>query len=168
MGKELIAHSIHALSARRTANFVRVNCSAIPADLMEAEFFGYTAGAFTGALKNGKMGRFELADEGSIFLDEVNLLTPSIQPKFLRVLQEMEIYNGKPIVYSLGNFVFGSSIPKTALLKVELSGDGGWEHGVESQAVGGESQAVEEESQPAVKVTMIPCTSSAGYTRLAQ
>ena len=91
MGKELIAHSIHALSARRTANFVRVNCSAIPADLMEAEFFGYTAGAFTGALKNGKMGRFELADEGSIFLDEVNLLTPSIQPKFLRVLQEMEI-----------------------------------------------------------------------------
>ena len=84
------------------------------------------------------------------------------------VLQEMEIYNGKPIVYSLGNFVFGSSIPKTALLKVELSGDGGWEHGVESQAVGGESQAVEAGSQPAVKVTMIPCTSSAGYTRLAQ
>lgn len=90
-GKELIAHSIHALSPRRSANFVRVNCSAIPAELMEAEFFGYTAGAFTGALKKGKVGRFELADGGSIFLDEVNLLTPSIQPKFLRVLQEMEI-----------------------------------------------------------------------------
>ena len=90
-GKELIAHSIHALSARRSANFVRVNCSAIPAELMEAEFFGYTAGAFTGALKKGKLGRFELANGGSIFLDEVNLLTPSMQPKFLRVLQEMEI-----------------------------------------------------------------------------
>lgn len=90
-GKELIAHSIHALSPRRSANFVRVNCSAIPGELMEAEFFGYTAGAFTGALKKGKVGRFELANGGSIFLDEVNLLTPSIQPKFLRVLQEMEI-----------------------------------------------------------------------------
>lgn len=90
-GKELIAHSIHALSSRRNNNFVRVNCSAIPAELMEAEFFGYTAGAFTGALKKGKIGRFELANEGSIFLDEVNLLTPAIQPKFLRVLQEMEI-----------------------------------------------------------------------------
>lgn len=90
-GKELIAHSIHSLSPRRSANFIRVNCSAIPGELMEAEFFGYTAGAFTGALKKGKVGRFELADEGSIFLDEVNLLTPSMQPKFLRVLQEMEI-----------------------------------------------------------------------------
>lgn len=90
-GKELIAHSIHTLSARRAANFVRVNCSAIPAELMEAEFFGYTPGAFTGALKKGKLGRFELANGGSIFLDEVNLLTPAIQPKFLRVLQEMEI-----------------------------------------------------------------------------
>lgn len=90
-GKELIAHSIHALSARRSANFVRVNCSAIPAELMESEFFGYTAGAFTGALRKGKAGRFELANGGSIFLDEVNLLTPTIQPKFLRVLQEMEV-----------------------------------------------------------------------------
>lgn len=90
-GKELIAHSIHALSPRKSANFVRVNCSAIPAELMESEFFGYTAGAFTGALKKGKLGRFELANGGSIFLDEVNLLTPTMQPKFLRVLQEMEI-----------------------------------------------------------------------------
>lgn len=90
-GKELIAHSIHILSARNTGNFVRVNCSAIPAELMESEFFGYAAGAFTGASKKGKVGRFELADGGSLFLDEVNLLTPTIQPKFLRVLQEMEI-----------------------------------------------------------------------------
>lgn len=90
-GKELIAHAIHAISPRRTANFVRVNCSAIPSELMESEFFGYAAGAFSGASKKGKLGRFELADGGSIFLDEVNLLAPTMQPKFLRVLQEMEI-----------------------------------------------------------------------------
>lgn len=90
-GKELIAHAIHTASARRSANFVRVNCSAIPAELMESEFFGYAAGAFTGASKRGRVGRFELADKGSIFLDEINLLTPTMQPKFLRVLQEMEI-----------------------------------------------------------------------------
>lgn len=90
-GKELIAHAIHAMSPRKAANFVRVNCSAIPAELMESEFFGYTAGAFTGAAKKGKIGRFELANGGSIFLDEVNLLTTTMQPKFLRVLQEMEI-----------------------------------------------------------------------------
>jgi transcriptional regulator with PAS, ATPase and Fis domain len=90
-GKELIAHAIHAMSPRRTANFVRVNCSAIPPELMESEFFGYTAGAFTGASRKGKVGRFQLANGGSIFLDEVNLLTSTMQPKFLRVLQEMEI-----------------------------------------------------------------------------
>ena len=90
-GKELIAHAIHSLSARRDANFVRVNCSAIPAELMESEFFGYAPGAFTGAAKKGKIGRFELANHGSLFLDEVNLLTSTMQPKFLRVLQEREI-----------------------------------------------------------------------------
>lgn len=90
-GKELIAHAIHSLSPRQDGNFVRVNCSAIPAELMESEFFGYAAGAFTGASKHGKIGRFELANHGSLFLDEVNLLTPSMQPKFLRVLQEREI-----------------------------------------------------------------------------
>lgn len=90
-GKELIAHAIHTLSARSSANFVRVNCSAIPAELMESEFFGYAAGAFTGASKNGKIGRFVLADGGSIFLDEVNLLPTTMQPKFLRVMQEREI-----------------------------------------------------------------------------
>ncbi|SMC57751.1 sigma-54 interaction domain-containing protein [Papillibacter cinnamivorans] len=90
-GKELIAHAIHSLSSRRQSNFVRVNCSAIPSELMEAEFFGYVGGAFTGAAKKGKIGRFELAGGGSIFLDEVNLLSPTMQPKFLRVLQEQEI-----------------------------------------------------------------------------
>ena len=90
-GKELIAHAIHTLSPRSTGNFVRVNCSAIPAELLESEFFGYSAGAFTGASKRGKLGRFELANGGSIFLDEVNLLSTTMQPKFLRVLQEREI-----------------------------------------------------------------------------
>lgn len=90
-GKELIAHSIHTLSPRATSDFVRVNCSAIPEDLMESEFFGYTSGAFTGALKDGKKGRFLVANHGSIFLDEVNLLPVTMQPKFLRVLQEHEV-----------------------------------------------------------------------------
>lgn len=90
-GKELIAHAIHSLSGRRAANFVRVNCSAIPAELMESEFFGYAPGAFTGAARKGKIGRFQLADKGSLFLDEVNLLSATMQPKFLRVLQEREV-----------------------------------------------------------------------------
>jgi len=90
-GKELIAHAIHSMSARRDANFVRVNCSAIPAELMESEFFGYVPGAFTGAARKGKLGKFQLADKGSLFLDEINLLPITKQPKFLRVLQEREI-----------------------------------------------------------------------------
>jgi len=90
-GKELVARAIHTLSLRSSGNFVRVNCSAIPSELMESEFFGYEAGAFTGASRKGKLGRFALADGGSIFLDEVNLLPSTMQPKFLRVLQEREI-----------------------------------------------------------------------------
>lgn len=90
-GKELIAHSIHGLSKRSAENLVRVNCSAIPEELMESEFFGYTAGAFTGALKKGKTGRFLAANHGSLFLDEINLLPMTMQPKFLRALQEHEI-----------------------------------------------------------------------------
>lgn len=90
-GKELIAHAIHAASARELANFVRVNCSAIPSELMESEFFGYAPGAFTGASRKGKIGRFRMADGGSLFLDEVNLLPATMQPKFLRALQEREV-----------------------------------------------------------------------------
>ena len=90
-GKELIAHSIHTLSSRNEHHFVRVNCSAIPQELMESEFFGYASGAFTGASRHGKVGKFEFADHGSIFLDEINLLPKAMQPKFLRVLQEREI-----------------------------------------------------------------------------
>ena len=91
VGKELVAHAIHDLSRRRRARFVRVNCAAIPENLMETEFFGYAEGSFTGAKKGGKMGKFELASGGSLFLDEVNLLPDVMQPKLLRVLQEHEI-----------------------------------------------------------------------------
>ncbi len=90
-GKELVAHSIHNLSRRCSAPFLRVNCSAIPENLMEAEFFGYEDGAFTGARRGGNAGKFERASGGSLFLDEVNTLPFSMQPKFLRVIQEGEI-----------------------------------------------------------------------------
>ncbi len=91
VGKELVAHAIHDLSGRKSKRFVRVNCSAIPKDLMEAEFFGYAPGSFTGASREGKAGKFELASGGSLFLDEVNLLPFEMQPKLLRVLQEREV-----------------------------------------------------------------------------
>lgn len=90
-GKELVAHSIHNLSRRSRAPFLRVNCSAIPENLMESEFFGYEEGAFTGAKRGGKAGKFERASGGSLFLDEINTLPINMQPKFLRVIQEGEI-----------------------------------------------------------------------------
>ncbi len=89
-GKELIAHAIHAMGARRSENFVRVNCAAIPAETMDVEFFGTAQGSH-GTEGPGRVGRFELADRGTLFLDEVNLLTPVIQPRFLHVMQDMEI-----------------------------------------------------------------------------
>lgn len=89
-GKEVFARGIHELSARKGL-FVPVNCSAIPSELFESEFFGYCAGAFTGANKKGKMGIFELADEGTIFLDEIGDMPLHMQAKLLRVLQEREI-----------------------------------------------------------------------------
>ena len=90
-GKELFAHAIHANSKRRFHPFVRINCSSIPSELLEAEMFGHEAGAFTGALRKGRMGMFELADKGTIFLDEITQLNWDIQAKLLRVLQEKEI-----------------------------------------------------------------------------
>ena len=89
-GKELLAHAIHHASPRCNEPFIKVNCAAIPEALMESELFGYNEGAFTGAEKGGKPGKFELADGGSIFLDEIGDLQFSIQAKLLRVLQEFE------------------------------------------------------------------------------
>lgn len=90
-GKELVARAIHRLGKKTTGRFVPVNCATIPENLMESEFFGYEDGAFTGAKRGGRAGKFELAQNGTLFLDEIQQLTKSMQPKFLRVLQEREI-----------------------------------------------------------------------------
>lgn len=90
-GKELFAHAIHAASNRSMGPFVKVNCAAIPAELLESELFGYEEGAFTGAKRGGKIGKFELANGGSIFLDEIGDMPQSMQAKLLRVLQEKEV-----------------------------------------------------------------------------
>ena len=90
-GKEMFAQSIHNNSNRRKGPFVAVNCAAIPDNLLESELFGYVGGAFTGASKSGKMGFFELAHKGTIFLDEISEITLSLQGRLLRVIQEKEI-----------------------------------------------------------------------------
>ena len=90
-GKELFAHSIHQASNRRKEPFVALNCAALPENLLESELFGYEAGAFSGASKNGKIGLFELAHRGTIFLDEIGEIPITLQAKLLRVLQEKEI-----------------------------------------------------------------------------
>lgn len=90
-GKELFAHSIHNASLRSSNPFVTVNCAAIPENLIESELFGYAEGAFTGANRKGKIGLFELADTGTVFLDEISELTLPSQQRFLRVLQEGNI-----------------------------------------------------------------------------
>lgn len=90
-GKELLAHALHAHSPRAGKPFVKVNCAAIPENLLESELFGYREGAFTGSRKGGQIGKFELANKGTIFLDEIGDMPLSMQAKVLRVLQEKEI-----------------------------------------------------------------------------
>lgn len=91
VGKEVYANAIHQLSNRFTNNYVKINCAAIPSDLLESELFGYAEGAFSGAVKGGKIGKFELANNGTILLDEIGDMPMSLQTKLLRVLQENEI-----------------------------------------------------------------------------
>jgi PAS domain S-box-containing protein len=89
-GKELFAQAVHHASARKLYPFVRINCAAIPRDLLESELFGYEAGAFTGAKSGGKPGKFELAHQGTIFLDEIGDLPLEMQPKLLRAIEDNE------------------------------------------------------------------------------
>jgi len=101
-GKELFAQAIHHAGPRRVHPFVRINCAAIPKDLLESELFGYEKGAFTGADPNGKPGKFELARHGTVFLDEVGDLPLEMQPKLLRVIEdkEFERVGGTKIIQS--------------------------------------------------------------------
>jgi len=91
VGKELFAQSIHSASERASNPFVAVNCAAIPASLLESELFGYEDGAFTGATRKGKTGLFEMANHGTIFLDEISEIEKNLQVRFLRVLEERQI-----------------------------------------------------------------------------
>src|SRR5258708_38645768 len=84
-GKELISHAIHTLSQRKTRNFVKLNCAAIPLWLLESELFGHERGAFTGAITR-KIGRFELADKGTLFLDDIAYIPPALHPQLLPTL----------------------------------------------------------------------------------
>lgn len=90
-GKELFARAIHTASKQKNGPFIAINCAALPENLIESELFGYEDGAFTGARRGGKLGKFELADKGTLFLDEVGELPLYIQAKFLRVLQEKSV-----------------------------------------------------------------------------
>lgn len=91
-GKEMFAHAIHAASPRKSGPFITINCAAIPEQLLESELFGYESGAFTGADRAGKRGKFDLANGGTLFLDEIGDMSPHLQAKLLRVLQEKEFY----------------------------------------------------------------------------
>lgn len=118
-GKELVAHALHDLSPRALEAFVKVNCAAIPTQLAESELFGYEYGAFTGARKGGQLGKFELANKGSLFLDEINHLSTIVQPKLLRVLQEQEIEHigsGKSIPINV-RLIAATNVPLEELIE---------------------------------------------------
>ena len=112
-GKELFAQSIHHGSDRKFYPFVRINCAAIPRDLLESELFGYEKGAFTGAMPKGKPGKFELAHQGTIFLDEIGDLPMEMQPKLLRILEDkaFERLGGNQIIRSDFRLIAASNQP---------------------------------------------------------
>ena len=101
-GKELFAHAIHQASARSAYPFVKINCASVPKDLLESEFFGYEKGAFTGADPRGRIGKFEIAHLGTVFLDEIGDMPLEMQPKLLRVLEmkEIERLGGNKTIHS--------------------------------------------------------------------
>lgn len=121
-GKELFAHAIHQVSPRRNGPMIRVNCAGIPETLMESEFFGYEEGAFTGARKGGKPGKFELANQGSLFLDEISELPYIMQSKLLRVLQEKEYerVGGTEIIKADARIISASNVDLRKLLAKQL------------------------------------------------
>lgn len=109
-GKELFAHAIHMASDRKYGSFVRVNCSAIPKDLFESELFGYEKGAFSGAREEGKPGKFEVANNGTILLDEIGSMPKEMQAKLLRVIQEKEFTRiGSTKTYNLDVRIIAST-----------------------------------------------------------
>ena len=114
-GKELFAHALHAASNRRYAQFVKINCAAIPEHLLESELFGYAEGAFTGARKGGQIGKFEQAHTGTIFLDEIGDMPLYMQAKMLRVLEERELTQ------------LGSATPKVIDVRVVAATNGNLE-----------------------------------------
>lgn len=113
-GKELIAQSIHSYSERRNQPFVSINCGAIPRELLESELFGYEPGSFTGASNKGRMGKFELADGGTIFLDEIGEMPIDMQVKLLRVIQE------RKLTRIGGNYVFDLDVRIIAATNKDL------------------------------------------------
>lgn len=118
-GKELIAQSIHNASARGSSPFVRINCAAIPRELFESELFGYEKGSFTGASHKGKVGKFELANKGTVFLDEIGDMPLELQPKLLRVLElkEFERIGGNKIIKSDFRIIAATNRPLESMMK---------------------------------------------------
>src|SRR5213592_3128600 len=125
VGKEVLARFIHANSSRHEKPFVKVNCAALPNDLLESELFGYERGAFTGAL-NEKPGKFELADKGTLLLDEIGEMTPHLQAKLLHVLQDSEftrLGGKKPVKVNVRVLAATNKKLKEAVLKGEFRND---------------------------------------------